>query len=173
MASNNATVSGYPSSQDVAFAVMHLFIVIIGVPANCIIITIVQKTPSMHTTTNYLLMNLAVADLITLMFCPGIYDFSLNQTHLTKTLGDFVCKLFVGNVVVPATLNVGVLTICTIAVERYLALVNPLHTGLLLTKKRVPYVIALIWAFGVLSCIPDFMSNTIDSNPMSIYCQFM
>ena len=169
MASNNSTVSSYLSSQDVTFAVMYSFIVIIGVPANCIIITIVRKTPSMHTTTNYLLTNLAVADLITLMFCPGMYDFSLNQVRLNKTLGDFVCKLFAGNAVVPITINVGALAVCTIAVERYLALVNPFHTGLLLTKKRVPYVIALIWTFAVLSSIPDFMTNTIDPNPLSTY----
>ncbi|KAJ7390551.1 hypothetical protein OS493_024588 [Desmophyllum pertusum] len=170
MASNSsANNNSYSSGQDVAFAVMYSFIVIIGVPANCIVITIVRKTPSMHTTTNYLLMNLAVADLITLIMCPGIYDFSLNKVHLDKTVGDFICKLFVGNAVVPMTINVAVLTVSTIAVERYLALVKPFHTGLRLTKKRVPYVVALLWTLAVLSCIPDLITNTIDPNPLSTY----
>ena len=168
MASNNSTVNSHLSSQDVAFAVMYSFIVIIGVPANCIIITIVRKTPSMHTTTNYLLVNLAVADLITLMFCPGMYNYALNQVQLDNTLGNFICKFFVGNAVVPLTMNVGGLTVCAIAVERYLALVKPFLVGPRLTKRRVSYVIALFWAFAVLSSIPDFMSNTIDADRLFI-----
>ena len=170
MASNNSTFyNGRLSGQDIAFAVMYSFIVITGVPANCIIITIVRKTPSMHTTTNILLMNLAVADLTTLLLCPGMYDFSLNKVRLRKTLGDFLCKLFVGNALVPITINVGALTVCTIAVERYLAMVKPFHTGLRLTKGRVPYVVAFLWVFAVLSCIPDFVTNTINQDPLSSY----
>ena len=114
-------------------------------------------------------MNLAVADLMTMMFCPGLYDFSLNKVHLNKTLGDSICRLFVGNAVVPISINVGALTVCTMAVERYLALVKPYHNGLRLTKKQVLRVIAFLWTTAVLSCIPDFMSNTIDPNPLSTY----
>ena len=167
MASINST--GHLSGQDVAFAVMYSFIVIIGVPANCIIITIVRKSPSMHTTTNYLLMNLAIADLTTLMFCPGIYDFSLNKVHLDKTVGDFICKLFAGNAVVPITIRAAALIVGTIAVERYLAMVKPFRVELRLSKQRVPFVVAFLWVLSVLSCIPDFMANTIDPNPLSTY----
>ena len=165
MASNNSTAYDHTtlSRQDIVFAVMYSIIVLIGVPANCIIITIVRKTPSMHTTTNYLLMNLAIADLTTLTLCPGMYDFSLNKMSVHKTLGDFICKLFVGNALVPITINVGALTVCTLAIERYLALVKPLYTGLRLTKAR------LLWVFAILSCIPDFMTNTIGTNPLSTY----
>lgn len=171
MASNSTAVynNSYSTGQDIAFAVMYSFIVIIGVPANSVVITIVRKTPSMHTTTNYLLMNLAVADLVTLILCPGIYDFGLNKVRLDKTLGDFICKFFAGNAIVPITINAAALTVCTIAVERYLALVKPFYTRLRLTKKRVPYVVALIWTFGVLSCIPDLITNTTESNHHSPY----
>ena len=171
MASNNSTFydDSPLSRQDILFAVINSLIVAIGVPANCIIITIVRKTPSMHTTTNYLLMNLAVADLTTLLLCQGMYDYSLNKMSVHKTLGDFICKFFVGNALVPITANVGALTVCTIAIERYLALVKPFYTGLRLTKTRVPYAVAFLWVIAVLSCIPDFVTNTIDTNPLSTY----
>ena len=112
---------------------MHSFIAVIGVPANCIIITIVRKTPSMHTTTNYLLMNLAVADLTTLLFCPGAYDFSFNKVRLYKNLGDFICKFFPENAVLPLTLRAATLIVSTIAAKRYLALVRPFQTGIRLS----------------------------------------
>ena len=170
MASNTSEVNhSYSTGQDIAFAVMYSFIVIIGVPANGFIITIVRKTPSMHTTTNYLLMNLAVADLVTLMLCPGIYDFALNKERLEKTLGDFICKFFAGNAVVPITINAAAVTVCAIAVERYLALVKPYYARLRLTKKRVPPVVALIWTIAVLCCIPDLTTNTIEPSNHSTY----
>ena len=171
MASNNSSVynNSHISGQDIAFAVMYSFIVIIGVPANCMIVTIVRKTPSRHTTTNYLLMNLAVADVTTLLLCPGMYEFSLNKMRLDKTLGDFLCKFFVGNALVPITISVGALTVCTLAVERYLALVKPFNTEIILAKRRVPHVVAFLWVFAVLSCIPDFMTNTIEPDRRSIY----
>ena len=171
MASNNSTAYDHAplSRQDIVFAAMYSIIVLIGVPANCIIITIVRKTPSMHTTTNYLLMNLAIADLTTLTLCPGVYDFSLNKMSVHKTLGDFICKVFVGNALVPITINVGTLTVSTLAIERYLALVKPFYTGLRLTKTRLPYIVVVLWVFAILSCIPDFMTNTIGTNSLSTY----
>lgn len=167
--SSSDNSDGGLSGQNLAFTLLYSFIVIIGVPANCIIITIVRKTPSMHTTTNFLLMNLAIADLVTLLFCPGIYDFLLNQVYLDKTLGDFICKLFVGNAVVPISINVGALTVSALAVERYLALSKPFHTRLRLSNKRVPHVVLFVWTFAALSCIPDFLTNTIDPDPLSTY----
>ena len=171
MAPNSTAVdsNSYSTGQDIAFAVMYSFIVIIGVPANSIIITIVRKTPSMHTTTNYLLMNLAVADLVTLIICPGMYDFALKRVRLDKTLGDLICKFFAGNAVVPITINAAALTVSAIAVERYLALVQPFYTRLRLSKKRVPHVVALIWTIAVLCCIPDMLTNTIEPSQRSTY----
>ena len=123
----------------------------------------------MHTTTNYLLTNLAIADVTTLMFCPGMYDFSLNKVSLPKPLADVICKLFAGNAVVPITINVGALAVCAIAVERYLALTQTSRIELILARRRVPFVVAFLWVFAVLSCIPDLMTNTADLSPVSTY----
>ncbi|XP_078355904.1 tachykinin-like peptides receptor 86C [Oculina patagonica] len=159
------------SSQDIVFTVLYSFIVLFGVVGNGITIAIVRKTPSMHTTTNYLIMNLAVADLLTLLLCPGLYDFALTKVRLQGLTGDLICKLFAGNAVVPITINVAVLTVCTIAVERYLALVKPFRTGLriTLTEEGVVRVIATLWFVALLSCIPDVLANT---HVETVYSQY-
>ena len=149
------------STQDVVFAVLYSLIVLPGIVGNSIIITIVRKTPSMHTTTNYLLINLAVADLLTLLLCPGLYDFALTSVRLQGFSGDLICKLFAGNAIVPITINVAVLTVCTIAIERYLALVRPFR-NLRISEESVGYVLAVLWILAVLSCIPDIQANTFD-----------
>lgn len=158
------------TTQDVIFAVLYTAIVFPGIIGNGIIITIVRKTHSMHTTTNYLLMNLAVADLLTLLLCPGLYDFALTNVHLQGISGDLICKLFAGNAIVPITINTAVLTVCTIAVERYLALVKPFR-NVRLTKDSVKYVIALLWLLALLSCIPDIQANTFNIDSYKYPCK--
>ncbi|KAJ7372239.1 hypothetical protein OS493_019683 [Desmophyllum pertusum] len=148
------------TAQDIVFATLYSLIVLLGVVGNAIVITIVRRTPSMHTTTNYLLLNLAVADLFTLLLCPGLYDFALANVHLKGFTGDLICKLFAGNAVVPITINVAVLTVCTIAVERYLALMKPFRSNLRISEEKVKYVIAVLWLLALLSCIPDIQHNT-------------
>ena len=156
------------AAQDIVFAAFYSLIVFPGVIGNSIVITIVRKTPSMHTTTNYLLMNLAVADLLTLLLCPGLYDFALTSVHLQEFLGDLICKLFAGNAVAPITINVAVLTVCTIAVERYLALVKPFR-DLRVSKDSVGTIIAFLWIVSLLSCVPDIFENTYVENASSKY----
>ena len=158
------------TTQDVIFAVLYSIIAVLGVIGNAMVITIVRKTPSMHTTTNYLLLNLAVADLLTLLLCPGSYDFALAHVDLEGFIGDFICKLFAGNAIVPITINVAVLTVCTIAVERYLALLKPFRSNLRIDKDKVKYVIAVLWLFALISCIPDIQANTYDISSTKYPC---
>ena len=159
------------STQDIVFAVLYSLIVLLGVVGNGLVIIIVHKTPSMHTTTNYLLMNLAVADLLTLLFCPGLYDYALSRVHLEGFWGDLICKLFAGNAIVPITINVAVLTVCTIAVERYLALLKPFRSNLRITEGKVKHVIAVLWILALLSCIPDIQANTYDITSSKYPCK--
>ena len=59
---SSSEADGPLTTADIVFAVIYSLIVLPGIVGNSIIITIVWKNSSMHTTTNYLLMNLAVAE---------------------------------------------------------------------------------------------------------------
>ena len=153
------------TSQDIIFTTLYSFIVFFGVVGNGVVITIVQKTPSMHTTTNYLLLNLAVADLLTLLLCPGIYDFALNHFRINPTLGDIVCKLFAGNAIVCITFDASVLTLCVIAVERYVAIVKPFKSSRWnIAPKKTSIVIALIWFMAFILSFPDSLWTEYNRN---------
>ena len=141
------------TSGDIVFATLYSFIVFFGVLGNGIVIIIVRKTPAMHTTTNYLLMNLAVADLLSVLFCPGFYDFALRNVKLQKTIGDFVCKVFA------ITVLESIFTLVVVAVERYLALVKPFQTNARLRKDNVGVVITATWIIASLVCLPGILSN--------------
>ena len=171
--SNNFTFTGPNeciTSKDIAFATLYSFIVLFGIVGNGIVITIVRKTPSMHTTTNYLLVNLAVADLLSLIFCPGFYDFALNNVKLTQTVGDIVCKVFAGNAVLSVTVLESIFTLTVVAVERYVSLVKPFNTSARLKKENVGYAIATTWILASIICLPGFLSNNYDKHSREYPC---
>ena len=132
-------------------------IVIIGIIGNSLILAVVKKKRYMHTTTNFLLANLAVADLLTLLWCiPGIV---LNGfiTHPGGVLGDILCKFITMYHMAGISLLVAGLTLTLVSVERYNALVNPLNASLRLTKENVKYPIAIMWMFGFIFVLPLFV----------------
>lgn len=171
--SNNFTVIGsteYITGKDIAFATLYSFIVFFGIVGNGVVIAIVRKTPSMHTTTNYLLVNLAVADLLSLIFCPGFYEFALRNGKLTQTVGDIVCKFFAGNAVLSVTVLESIFTLTVIAIERYVSLVKPFYTSARLKKENVGYAIATTWILASIISLPGFLSNNYDKNSIEYPC---
>ena len=160
--SGNQTINGSHglprvSSEDIVFSTLYSIIVFFGVLGNGIVITIVRKTPSMHTTTNYLLMNLAVADLLTLLLCPGMYDFAINHWRINHSaFGDIICKLFAGNAIVCITFDASVLTLCVIAAERYVAIVKPFKSARWnIAPRMAGLVITVIWLMAFILSFPD------------------
>ena len=152
---SHGTIS-HVTSEDIVFATLYSVMVFFGVLGNAVVIIIVRKTPSMHTTTNYLLVNLAVADFLTLLLCPGMYDFVINHLKINSTFADIVCKLFAGNAIVCITFDASVLTLCVIAIERYVAIVKPFKSSRWnIASRKTGVVITLIWLMAFILSLPD------------------
>ena len=146
------------TSEDIVFTTLYSFITFFGVLGNAVVLTIVRKTRSKHTTTDYLLMNLAVADLLTLLFCPGFYEIALNNFGLDSSLmKDIICKLFFGNAIVCIAFDASVLNLCVIAIERFIAVVKPFNSHWNLTRKKSYLAMALVWIMAVFSSFPDIL----------------
>ena len=120
---------------------------IFGFIGNVLVIRIVHKTPAMHTTANYLLVNLAVADVITIVFGP----FYASSAVTRWKLGNFACKL---TACIDITVAVSSFTLTVLAVERYHALLKPLRTRLQLTEDNIKQVITVIWISSFLISLP-------------------
>lgn len=157
---------------DIVFAVLYSLVVAVGLIGNCLVITVVRKTRSMHTTTNFLLVNLAVSDVITLLWCPRTYSFAFYSTHPTGTLGDYICKVFTGNAIIGVAIASSVLTLAILATERYHALMKPMQTQLRLSHERVKYVVCVIWVASILISLPDFIQNKYSEHYGRCVCPF-
>jgi hypothetical protein len=158
---------------DIVFASLYFVVQIVGLTGNALVITVVRRTRSMHTTTNFLLVNLAVADILTLFTCPrNGYVLIITLYHPGGLAGDFLCKFLTGNALVGITMSVSSMTLTVLAVERYRALLRPMNRRLVVSRENVLVVIAATWIVSLLSNIPDFIENRYSEHLLKCVCPF-
>lgn len=132
--------------------------VLFGILGNLLFIVVVKRTRFMHTTTNFLLANIAAADVISLAFCvPGVILQFID--HPKGGLGSFLCKFVSMHHVAGITLLVSGITLTVISFERHNALLLPMEENLRLQKQHVYIAISLIWAFSIAFVIPLFVAQ--------------
>ena len=139
------------------FDILNIVIVVVGIIGNSLVIAVVKKTRSMRTTTNFLLVNLAISDIVTLLLNPFLHELMWPEHH-----SDYICKCLTGNGLVALPVSVSMFTLVIIAVERYHALVKPMATRLRLTQENFHYAIIGTWCVSVALNIPIFVDYRYD-----------
>lgn len=133
-------------------------IIIVGIFGNSLVVTVVKAIRSMRTTTNYLLVNVAAADITTLLFTAvHIISKSVYKYPSSPALLSFLCKFIFSNSIVIVTLLVTSLTMTILAFERYHALLKPLAMSGRLTTGKIAYVISAIWLVAIAMVTPIFV----------------
>uniref|UniRef100_A0A183BZ12 G_PROTEIN_RECEP_F1_2 domain-containing protein n=1 Tax=Globodera pallida TaxID=36090 RepID=A0A183BZ12_GLOPA len=121
----------------------------VGVCGNCLVVYVVSRNRHMWTSMNLFLTNLALSDLLVLVFClpPTV----LNDITKTFWLSAEFCKamLFIQN----TSVYVSVLTLVAISAERWKAISKPLSRAM--PFRRTCQMILLIWAVAGLLSLPE------------------
>ena len=126
---------------------------IFGLIGNSMVIRIVHKMRQMHTTTNYLLANLAVSDAIAILIIPMYFAYSGGLGPSVQNLSKFSCKFVViGDIAMAASAT----TLSIVAIERYHAILKPFSSNLRLNEENIKKAIALIWTLNTVLCFPGF-----------------
>ena len=93
---------------------------------------IIHRTPI-----NYLLVNLAIADVLYATFVTSQTFLMITPTHPGGTIGTVLCKLVTGGWLAWVAGTSSVVTLVTIAAERYLAVISPPSNVGKLTKRKL------------------------------------
>ncbi|XP_042892291.1 neuromedin-U receptor 2-like isoform X2 [Penaeus japonicus] len=134
-----------------SLTVVYVLIAVAGLVGNVLTCLVVLRNLSMRTSTNYYLVNLAVADIITLLFAlpMEVYHMWLQYPWI---LGDALCRV---RAIVPETLaHVSVLTILAVSGERYVAITDPVLARTTHTLSRTARVVPIIWLVALLAATP-------------------
>ncbi|XP_009070189.1 PREDICTED: D(3) dopamine receptor [Acanthisitta chloris] len=157
---NNTTEHDLPRSH-AYYPLCYCILILAIIFGNVLVCLAVLRERTLQTTTNYLVVSLAVADLLvaTLVMPWVVY---LEVTGGVWTFSRICCDIFVTMDVMMCTASI--LNLCAISIDRYTAVVKPVQyqysTGQN-SCRRVGLMIVIVWilAFAV-SCPLLFGFNT-------------
>ncbi|XP_031572748.1 QRFP-like peptide receptor [Actinia tenebrosa] len=159
------------NALDIGSAFPFMIIAVIGIIGNSLVISVVRRTRNMHTTTNFLLVNLAAADIVILLWNPRSFGFLIYSVHPRGAVGDLLCELYTGNAIISIALAAAILTLMLLAIERYNALVNTMKQ-FKITKQTLPFVLKGVWVLAIIISIPDFFENRFNERYQKCLCPF-
>ncbi|XP_022698880.1 pyrokinin-1 receptor-like isoform X3 [Varroa jacobsoni] len=139
-------------SKLLPMTVIYSLIFVSGLVGNLSTCIVIVQNPHMHTATNYYLFNLAVSDLLTLVFgLPN--DLVTYWRQYPYAFGSTFCS--VRNLVAEMTSNTSVLTIVAFTLERYLAICHPLYKHKMSNQlPRVLKILTIVWLIAFVSALP-------------------
>ena len=153
---------GVPTGLVILLSMLYGSISVISVIGNALVIIVVAKNKSMHTVTNFFIANLSVADvMISIFSVPFQFQAALLQRW---NLPHFLCP--VAPFVKELSVNVSIITLAVISLDRYFAVIHPLKPRC--SRRRAKTVMAVVWLFSLVSGIPPaIVSHVVDTKQAS------
>jgi len=129
--------------------IIFAIIVILGIVGNILVLVVVLVKHQMRNTTNVLIVNLAVSDLLFVIICipPTALDYAIDWP-----LGDICCRIM--QYIIHVTCCTSVLTLVYLSLDRYLAVVYPVRSISWRTVCNACVLIFLTWLVILTSCSP-------------------
>lgn len=160
----------YSEAAQIGITTAFCFLVIADLIGNSLVCMVVLRNRVMRTPMNYLLVNLAAADMTVAVFIAARYIFTLIFAHPKGTAGDVVCQLFTGEAFVWVGALASAFSLVCIALERYLAIKFPYDERKRITTTKLKRIVALGWVLAASWNMPLFMYARYD--PISEFCLF-
>ncbi|XP_048838402.1 LOW QUALITY PROTEIN: dopamine receptor D2a [Brienomyrus brachyistius] len=132
------------------YAMLLTLLICVIVFGNVLVCMAVSREKALQTTTNYLIVSLAVADLLvaTLVMPWVVYLEVVGEWRFSKVH----CDIFVTMDVMMCTASI--LNLCAISIDRYTAVAMPmLYNTRYSSKRRVTIMISVVWVLSfAISC---------------------
>ncbi|KAK3919160.1 RYamide receptor [Frankliniella fusca] len=139
----------FPPAGDVAVTVMYSSVFVVALVGNGLVMYCVVSSPRMRTATNYMLLNLAVGDMLMTLLCV---PFTFVSTLLLQfwPFGAELCHTVSFSQAV--SVLVSAYTLVVISVDRYLAVMRPLRPRL--SRRDAKWSMAAVWAGALATALP-------------------
>ena len=134
----------------VFMTVLYVITMIVGLAGNTLLIYIVWRKPGARNVTSFLFVNMAVADLLIVVFQM---PFSIAQFHIFGGfLEDFRCRFLYYLIYVSFLASIFSLTV--MACDRYFAVVHPFRRNIWFRKPKIITPIIWISSMASMSIMP-------------------
>ncbi|KAL9957294.1 hypothetical protein ACROYT_G038911 [Oculina patagonica] len=146
------------SGQVAIVAVLSIF-AIVDIIGNSLVCVVITRNQDMRSPFNYLLVNLAVADMLVATFFIPFHVLIHTFNHPDGVIGRVLCSLVTGGSFAWVGGACSAFTLVAIAVERYYAVNYPLVNKGKLTNAKLKVIIPVSWIFALIMEMPGFVSS--------------
>lgn len=149
---NNTEITGNPSETEAIRAVkltLYAAIFITGITGNILVCLVVCHQQKLRTSTNFYIMNLAIADLAVTILCIP-FDVAVQENSYVWPFGRFLCHVIYPIMTMCTFASVGTLT--AIAYNRYTAISRPMRMQA--GRKRAKITVVAIWVISFVFVLP-------------------
>ena len=158
------------SEQDIVSRTIFSILILTNVVGNSLVILVILKSRSMKTPMNYLLLNLAVADLTAGVFLAPSLMLEPTTTYPPGLTGEVLCRLFTSGYLAWAAFFPSAYSLVFIAFERYYAIIKPYSIRHRITIKNLKIFIPACWIIGAILSVPNLL--LIEFNNRDLVCRW-
>ncbi|KAJ7340338.1 hypothetical protein OS493_003078 [Desmophyllum pertusum] len=157
--SSNKGSSTSVSPEYIGFATAFSFMIMTDLVGNTLVILVIMTNRNMRTSINYVLVNLAVADITVAIFMGIKFVIGPTFIHPDGITGRYLCKFITGGTTAWMAAVASIYTLVAIAVEAYHATYRPFkrRSG---TAKNIGRTVFLIWLIALFWGLPLYLSVT-------------
>ncbi|XP_078349129.1 pyroglutamylated RF-amide peptide receptor-like [Oculina patagonica] len=135
-----------------------VILAIVDVVGNSVVCLIIKRNRDMRNPMNYLLVNLAIADIIYAAFIsPRVFYQLPFAYHPDGIGGTILCKFVSGGSVAWTGSACSIVTLVVIAIERYYAVMYPHGGKWNLTKRKLIVIVPVTWTCAFLFNLPLYI----------------
>ena len=158
------------TAQKIGLTFAYCLIVLVSLAGNTVIGIIVYKTKTMRKPINFLIVNMAMSDLLFPIFrIPRVFQlFCINSWLIGGLLGQALCKA--GSFLPLVSLGVSIQSLVLIAVDRFGAVVFPLRSPLI-GSKLCPFFILATWIVAMAVFSPYLFALKLVEYPGGLVCE--
>ena len=152
-------------AEKIGKTLFYSSILLVALAGNTVIGIIVYKTKTMRKPINFFIVNMAMSDLLYPIFLIPMWIVRLNIKEswlIGGPLGQALCKLVFFLIHVPAVVSIQSLVL--IAVDRFGAVVFPLHSSPI-SSKLCPFFILTTWIIALAVFSPYLFARKIVEHP--------
>ena len=142
----------FPLTLQAGMTVAYIIIFVISLVGNVVMVYVIFKAPDLRTTTNMLLANMAIADLIITFFAMPycVMYLYLQNIWISGIFGDITCRVV--QYVLALAIAGSVLTHVLVALERFFCIVFPFKRVAFIKNSKMCY--SFIWSSSFILMSP-------------------
>ena len=158
-----------PTAERIAKTIAYCLLFVVSLTGNILIGLIVYKTKTMRKPINFLIVNMAMSDLLypIFLFPWKITEINVGSWLISGPLGQALCKLL--TFLADVSTAVSVQSLVLIAVDRFGAVVFPLRSQLISTKLCRFFILAT-WIVAMAILSPYLFAFKLAEYPGGLVC---